>query len=110
MKEYVHTLTELDQWLVKNPTLSHQRRALGTNGRMVEASSVDDWWANQIYNAGFSFLQRLHKEIFESLPQNQKEEITDELKQSIIPTDKDGKPALTPEYLKSIGREDLLSF
>jgi hypothetical protein len=110
MKEYVRVLTGLDQWLLDNPTLSHQRRALGTNGRMAEVSVVDDWWAKQIFNASFSFLERLHKEIFESLPQNQKEEITDELKQSIIPTDKDGKPALTPEYLKSIGREDLLSF
>jgi hypothetical protein len=109
MKDSVNAMDELSQFLVDNPTLSHQRRALGTNGRMADPETVDRWIEEKVSSASWSLLEQIHKEIFDSLPQHEKEKIVEEIKEP-YPIDKDGKPELTPAYLRSIGREDLIEW
>ena len=106
MKELTTALDELLKFLTDNPTLSHQRRALGTNGRLATIETVDDWIGNKLWIAGVNSLEQLHEELLSHILPQERED--DELEP--IPVDKNGKPELTPEYLKSIGRLDILEF
>jgi hypothetical protein len=114
MKELTTALDELLKFLMGNPTLSHQRRALGTNGRLASVETVDDWIGEKLSKAGESTLRQIHNEIFNGLPEDKKEEVLSELKGDdhrtlglvVIPA----KPELTPEYLKSIGRPDIMEW
>lgn len=66
--------------------------------------------------AAFDFLESIHQEIHDSKPQWEKELIEKDLKalEKGITLDQleveIERPELTPEYLKSIGREDLLDW
>ena len=113
MKEFTKDIAELSQFLSDNPTLTHQRRALGTNGRLADVEFVDDWIGEQFWKAGYSFLNRLHEENFLSLPQAERDKIItelNELKEPVIIVDADGKPELTADYLRSIGKESYIEW
>jgi hypothetical protein len=118
MNEYTAAIAEIDQFFNANPTLAHQRRALGA-GHLADTETVERFAGEKLSAAGTSFLDRIHKEIFNSLPTHERDAITEDLellahgdKETviIIKVDENGKPELTPEYLRSIGREDILEW
>lgn len=118
MNEYVADIAEIDQFLNTNPTLTHQRRALGTNGRLADVETVENFIGEKASVAGSNFLERIHSEIFNARPAHERDAITSDLaslsggdKETItVKVDENGKPELTPEYLRSIGREDILEW
>jgi hypothetical protein len=85
-------------------------RPIKVNARMKRFVSEKRW------KAGYDFLESIHQEIFESMPSYEQEAITKELKaleRGVTVEELDAqpeRPELTPEYLKSIGREDLLDW
>ena len=115
MNEYTAAIEEVDQFLNLNPTLAHQRRALGTNGRLADEETVETWIGERIFNAGYKFLERIHQEIFLALPKHEQDFIIEDLNGDKEPTmavkcDETGKPELTKEYLISIGRPDMVEW
>jgi hypothetical protein len=70
------------------------------------------------YEAKVSFLDRIHQEIYEAKPEWQKQAIQRELESLAKGEDEEGnlppetleKPELTADYLRSIGREDLIEW
>ena len=74
--------------------------------------------ANKLYEAKVSFLDRIHQEIFEAKPEWQKQAIKRDLDALARGEDEEGnlpaetleKPELTADYLRSIGREDLIEW
>ncbi len=119
MNEYTAAIAELDQFFNLNPTLTHQRRALGTNGRLADVETVDAWVGERIFNAGCKFLERIHQEIFLALPQHERNDITEDLNSlangdrellMAVKVDETGKPELTKEYLIAIGRADMVEW
>lgn len=81
MDKYVADLQVVEDFQTKNPTLAHQRRALG-NGRLAEPEAVDRFVGETIQNAGMTFLERIHKEIDDAQPQwvkDQRQKELDEL-------------------------------
>lgn len=118
MNEYTTAITEVDQFLTQNPTLTHQRRALGANGRLADVEAVDNFIGEKVSVAGSKFLERIHSEIFNALPTHERDAIASDLESLskgdtetiLVKVDENGKPELTPEYLRSIGREDILEW
>jgi hypothetical protein len=76
---------------------------------LADVETVDNWIGEKLSEASSTLLDQIHQEIFESLPQERKDAIISETKES-IPVDTSGKPELTPAYLRSIGRLDLLEW
>ena len=73
----------------------------------------------KLYQAKTSFLDRIHQEIFEAKPQWEKDAVKADLERLARGEDEDGnkivaesleKPELTSDYLRSIGREDLIEW
>jgi hypothetical protein len=119
MNKYTAAITEVDQFFNLNPTLTHQRRALGTNGRLADVETVEEWIGERIFNAGYKFLERIHQEIFLALPQHEQNDIVEDLNSlangdkelmMVVKVDETGKPELTKEYLISIGRPDMIEW
>jgi hypothetical protein len=115
MNEYTTATGEVEQFLTVNPTLTHQRRALGTNGRLADVETVETWIGERIFNAGYKFLERIHQEIFLALPKHEQDFIIEDLNGdkellTVVKVDETGKPELTREYLISIGRPDMVEW
>jgi hypothetical protein len=120
MNEYTAAIGEVDQFLNTNPTLAHQRRALGTNGRLADEETVETWLGEKLFNAGYKFLERIHQDIFLALPQHERNTIAEELDNlasgdkeqllTAVKVDETGKPELTKEYLIAIGRPDMIEW
>lgn len=74
--------------------------------------------AEKHYQAKVSFLDRIHQEIYEAKPEWQKLAIQRDLEALAKGEDEEGnlppetleKPELTADYLRSIGREDLIEW
>ena len=113
MKEFTKAIEELLQFLMDNPTLAHQRRALGTKGRLADVEFVDEWIGDKLSLAGSLFLDRVHFENFLALSPSERDAITadlDALKEPVITIDASGKPELTADYLRSIGKESYIEW
>ena len=113
MIKYTEAINTIDEFLKANPTLTHQRRALGKSGRLASPEYVEMWLGLHVNVSGQMFLDRIHEEIFKSLPPSERGQIETEmesLEHPKIVTDANGKPELTLEYLRSIGREDILEW
>ena len=68
----------------------------------------------KVFEAGQALLEEIHKEIYDSKTQDEKDAIQAELAELAggsqvveIKLDNDGKPELTREYLTAIGRPDV---
>jgi hypothetical protein len=107
MKKFTKDIAEVAQFIEDNPTLAHQRRALGANGRLANVELVDDWIGEKLALAGSLFLDLIHTEI----PHLDEEDdaITTE-SAVVIKVDADGKPELTADYLRSIGKESYIEW
>ena len=119
MNEYTAAIGEVDQFLNLNPTLAHQRRALGTNGRLADEEMVTRWLGEKLATAGHAFLERIHQEIFLALPRHERDAISEDLNSlangdrellTAVKVDETGKPELTKEYLIAIGRPDIIEW
>jgi hypothetical protein len=119
MNEYTAAIGEVEQFLNVNPTLAHQRRTLGTNGRLADEETVTAWIGEKLATAGHSFLERIHREIFLALPKHEQDALTEDLNNlangdrellTAVKVDETGKPELTKEYLIAIGRPDMVEW
>jgi len=119
MNEYTAAIGEVEQFININPTLAHQRRALGTNGRLADEETVIRWLGEKLATAGHGFLDRIHQEIFGTLPRHERDAITEDLTSlangdrellTAVKVDETGKPELTKEYLIAIGRPDMVEW
>ncbi len=72
-EEYVAANNEINNFLTVNPTLAHQRRALGTNGRLAAPEQVTEFVGGTLHNAGMGFLEEIHNEIDAARPQAEKD-------------------------------------
>ena len=113
MNEYIKNITEAHYF----PTLTERCRQLARQGTKPVPSEIYGTRGEAIQEAGERFLKRIHQEIFFYLPEHEKDEIIKDMealaRESVsdkIPEVKAFRPALTPEYLKSIGREDILNW
>jgi hypothetical protein len=85
-------------------------RPMKVNARMKQHVAEKKW------QASYDFLAGIHQEIVASKPSYEREAIEKDLKAlargvTVEELDKEPeRPELTPEYLKSIGREDLLDW
>ncbi len=105
MFQYQLDLGRIHGFIDKNPTLIQQRRKLAKDGkRFATEEDVEHFVGGAIQSAGQRFLERIHQEIWDSKPQWEKDAIEKERREDDpegIPND--GRPELTPEYLRSIG-------
>ncbi len=102
MNTYMAELQKVDTFQNQNPTLAHQRRALGQNGRLSEPDAPSNFIGETIHNAGMSFLDRIHKEIDDAQPQWVKEARQKELDELAGKVEDDSPytpPPLTAEQL-----------
>lgn len=98
----------------RNPTFAHKRRALGENKRLATPETVDEFIGGSIQNAGYDLLESIHQDIFDKKTDAEKLQITEDLKLLALEAKeetvkvKGPKPELNDDYLRSIGREDLI--
>jgi len=116
--ESTATLDDLAEFLMEHPTLTHQRRALGKDGRLASVEEVDIWIGSKISLVGEKLLDSIHTENFLALSQPERDAIVAELelvtnsKETVITIncDETGKPELTADYLRSIGKADYIEW
>ena len=107
-------MSQVREFQKQNPTLAHQRRALGKNKRLATSEEVDEHVGDMINNAGMEFLESIHRDIFNKKTDAEKFQIEEDLKLLALEAQeekaktKGPKPELNDEYLRSIGREDLI--
>lgn len=126
MKRLIHQLITSPEIFQSQP-LVLQRRSLGTNGRLADPDIVQNFINQSRFDAGMSFLERIHNEIENGMTPEQIRErkmelayldgqdpteavagkqvtvadiVTDQLKMS---TPKTKAPELTDEYLQKLG-------
>jgi hypothetical protein len=139
MTDFTTIVRELDQFLDQNPTLAQQRRAFGKNGRwfqtkdpelikirnslgircsLADEETVERCIGEKLFTAGSKFLDDIHKEIFSALPQKEQDAITADLESLArgdkelppIKVDETGKPELTADYLRAIGKPEYIEW
>ena len=112
--KYHNELERVRLFQEQNPTLAHQRRALGKNGRLADSETVDEYIGDAINNAGMEFLKSIHQDIFNKKTDAEKRQIEEDLKllafeaKEEVAKVRGPKPELNDDYLRSIGREDLI--
>ena len=115
MKNYTHAVEYAGQMFLgqlPEETLENMKpvRTHRINRRM------EKFVGKQIQKAGEDFLKSIHQEIYDGLSVMEKEKIKDELdelagkKEVVGKCDEFGKPELTADYLRSIGREDMIEW
>jgi len=108
MTKYIDEITEANYF----PTLTQRCQQLAKQGIKPVPSEVYGTKGEAVQVAGENFLKRIHQEIFFNLPQSEKDKITEDLealdkenKFDTLTEIKAFRPALTVDYLKSIGKE-----
>lgn len=107
LETYVTELETLETFEQQNPTLAQQRRALAKPGqRLAEADEVERHRGEVRHNAGMKFLEGIHQEIFDAMPQWKKDLAQKELDELAGKVDDDSPyvpPALPPMDLPAEG-------
>ena len=118
MNKYISDLAEISTFTKQHPHLIQQRKALGSNGQLAPFNAPAIFLGTAIHNAGMSFLDRLHTEVFASRPIIERQRILadQETLANEFNAEHDApivrrklKPELTPEYLQSLGIPTSLS-
>ena len=115
--KYHNELEKVKEFQKRNPTLAHQRRTLGKNGRLADSEMVDEYIGEAINNAGMEFLESIHQDIFNKKTDAEKRQIEEDLKLLMLEAQEEKElssneggrrkpPELTDEYCRKIGRPD----
>ena len=114
LEKYCNHLNRIKDFRQRNPTLTHQRRALGKGERLVSPDEVEQFVYGQVQTAGFNLVESIHQDIFNTKPPHEQQAILDDLREVALEARQEKelkrgpKPELNDEYLRSIGREDLI--
>lgn len=119
MNKYINDLAEISTFTEQHPHLIQQRKALGSNGKLAPIDAPQIFLGSALHNAGMSFLERIHAEVFTSRPIIERQRILADQEALAnefnaehtlkVTTTRKVKPELTPEYLQSLGIPTSLS-